>query len=103
MLTSFKIKLSYHLLKHEANSYVLSTMKIISYHGNAETKDCVCFLHHTLQDHLNTGYTYKQFKKSVPVFLSSPTYLHHFFRMVRSLAIGHTAVDVRHVTSLQAM
>jgi len=73
MLTSFKIKLSYHLLKREANSYVLSTMKIISYHGNAETKDCVCFLHHTHQDHLNTSYTYKQFKKSLPVFSFSHT------------------------------
>jgi hypothetical protein len=92
------MKLSYHLLKPEANSYVLSTMKIISYHGKAETKDCVCFLHHIHQDHLNTGHTYKQFKKSLPVFFSSPTQLHYLFRMVHSLAIGHTAVDVRHVT-----
>jgi len=75
MLSSFKIKLSYHLLKHGANSYVLSTMKIMSYHGNAETKDCVCFLHYTHQDHLHTGHTYKQFKKSLPVFVFSHTVL----------------------------
>lgn len=98
MLTAFKIKLSYHLLK-QANSYVLSTMKIISYLGNTETKDCVCFLHHTHQDHLNTGHTYKQSKKSLPVFVFSHP-------VASFLSDGSqfgnwsycTAVDVRHVS-----